>query len=332
MSSLSLRPQSPPDAADGPQDIAIEIFVRAGFSPLELASVTAVLDTANDVQGRVRFAWNFCSDTPGLVANGNVMVRADPALDGDFLKDMLVILGGEDCATTAWMKRLRAMQRARRPVVLFSEAATEFVKSGTHGGQAATTHWRDIPILNELGDFSDLSTQLAEQANGIVTSAGRGHAMEVTFTLIADLLDPRERSELAALLILDGVRGFQREQPRGAAQGSTFLEAPLRRAIHLMEESIEEPLPISALVKQVGISSRQLERLFRIHLNSSPAKTYKLIRLKRARALLAETRMPLIEIALACGFSSAAALSKSFRQAFGVAPNSLRKKSPPAKG
>ncbi|MDP2494341.1 helix-turn-helix domain-containing protein [Shimia thalassica] len=310
----------------GPDMLNFEIFVQPKFSKLELSAIAAVLDTANDVQTKVRFNWTICSDTPGLVANGNFLVRAQPIIEGDFLKDCMIIVGGDECNSNAWMRRVRAMQRHKRPVVMLSDAATEFVKTTRQAALPATTHWRDIPILNEIDDFSGLSTKLAEYGNNILTCAGRGHTLDVMFNLVADFMTPHEKADMASLLMLDSIRGFHREQPKGHAQGNTFLEGPLKRAIQLMEDTIEEPLPIGGLADQVGISTRQLERLFKIRLNSSPAKTYKKIRLKRARSLVVETRISLLEIAIACGFSSTTSMSKAFRQAHGVTPNHLRKK------
>lgn len=312
------------DQGHPPRVLTVEIFVQPRFSQLELSSITSVLNTANDVQNSVRFDWNFCSDTPGLVANGNFLVRAEPAIEGDVLKDCLIIVGGDRCTGHAWIKRVRSMQRHNRPVVLFSDAATEFVKVSGKASYPATTHWRDIPILSEIGDYSGLSTRLAEYGNGVLTCAGRGHALEATFSLVSDLLAPHEKSELASLLIMDGIRGFHREQPKGHAAGSSFLEAALQRALHLMEETIDSPLPISALAKSIGTSPRQLQRLFRIHLNCSPAKMYKNIRLKRAWTLIVETRMPLLNIAIACGFPNTPTLSKAFRHSYGMSPNHLR--------
>ncbi len=315
------RPEAGGD--DGPAVVRFEVFVQPRFSHLELGAVMALLDAANEVQEAIRFARSIVSDLPGLVANGDVMVRAEPAIEGSTLPDCLVIIGGEECNGAGWIKRVRAMQRHKRPVVVLSDAATEFVKLSPEA-RPATTHWRDIPVLNEVGDYSDLSTRLAEFGNGVLTCAGRGHAVDVMFSLLGELLNPYERSEMASLLVLDGLRGFHREQPRGQAQGNAFLQGPLKRALQLMEDTIEEPLPMSAIARQVGASPRQLERLFKIQLSSSPARTYKKIRLKRAQSLVVETRMPLVEIAIACGFSGTTAMSKAFRQVFGVTPNQIR--------
>jgi transcriptional regulator GlxA family with amidase domain len=305
-------------------EVRFEIFVQPNFNQLELSSVTSVLEAANEIQNRLTLRWTMCSDTPGLLSNGNFLVRAEPAIKSDFLKDCLIVVGGKGCAAPGWIRRVRAMQTLKKPVILFSDAATEYTKSLGQVDHPIAVHWRDIPILNEIGDFSDLSTSLAEFGRGVLTCSGQGYALEATFNLVSELLNPQERSDLASILVMDTARGFHREQPKGAAQGNTFLEGHLQKALNLMEETIEEPLSIVELTKRVGVSTRQLERLFKIQLNSSPAKTYRQIRLNRARSLIVETRLSLLDIALACGFSNTSAMAAPFRQAFGVSPSQLR--------
>ena len=73
--------------------------------------------------------------------------------------------------------------------------------------------------------------------------------------------------------------------------------------------------------KRVG---RQLERLFRKYLNRSPARYYVELRLNRARLLLLQTNMPVIDVALACGFVSASHFSKCYRDFFGKTPRRER--------
>lgn len=95
-------------------------------------------------------------------------------------------------------------------------------------------------------------------------------------------------------------------------------------AVTLMEANIEEPLSLDELAGYTSISRRQLERLFDKHLNCTPSRYYLELRLQRARQFLLETEMPIIDIALACGFSSAPHFSKSYRDFFEHAPNAER--------
>jgi transcriptional regulator GlxA family with amidase domain len=87
-----------------------------------------------------------------------------------------------------------------------------------------------------------------------------------------------------------------------------------------MEGNLEEPLSPSLLAKQAGLSTRQLERLFRRYLDRSPKRYYLELRLKKARSLLLQTDMSVINVALACGFSSPSHFSKCYRAFYGRTP------------
>ena len=67
-------------------------------------------------------------------------------------------------------------------------------------------------------------------------------------------------------------------------------------------------------------STRQLERLFRRYLDRSPKRYYLELRLKKARSLLLQTDMSVINVALACGFSSPSHFSKCYRSFYGRTP------------
>jgi len=91
-----------------------------------------------------------------------------------------------------------------------------------------------------------------------------------------------------------------------------------------MERTIEKPLSGDELASAVKLSKRQLERLFRKYLNHSPTKHYQIIRLERARYLLRQTSMPVISIAIACGYESNSYFSKSYSDHFGCTPSAER--------
>ena len=84
----------------------------------------------------------------------------------------------------------------------------------------------------------------------------------------------------------------------------------------------------AALAERVGVSPRQLERLFRRYLGSTPTRHYLELRLQHARSLLAQTSMSILDVALACGFTSASHFSKCHRELFGMKPRETR--TPPA--
>ncbi|MDA5095627.1 helix-turn-helix domain-containing protein [Aliiroseovarius sp. KMU-50] len=316
-------PVNPPDASTSA--VSVEIFVQPGFWQVELAAVLSALNTANEVCGQERFDWQITSDLPGIVhSNGDMMVRAEPSIAEQYLKQILIVIGGKECQGAGWMPRLRAMQKIKRRVVLLSAASTEYIKEIKPKKTPVTTHWGDVNVLSEAGDFPTLTTHLAEESSGVMTCAGLGHTLELMVGILSADLSPQLAAELAAQLVLTDIRGPQRDQPKGMSHSSNFLEKRLQSAIGVMEETVEHPLKVSALAKRVGVSTRQLERLFLIHLNETPARLYKKIRLKRAHDLVTDTRMPLIEVALACGFSDSSSLARAYRLEYSKTPNQVR--------
>ena len=98
----------------------------------------------------------------------------------------------------------------------------------------------------------------------------------------------------------------------------------LLKVIELMEGSLEEPLARSLLAKRTGLSTRQLERLFRKYLQRTPTRYYLELRLAKARTLLLQTSLSVLDVALACGFVSASHFSKCYREFYAKTPRQER--------
>ena len=108
------------------------------------------------------------------------------------------------------------------------------------------------------------------------------------------------------------------------------LDRRLVEAITLMQSNVEEPLPPNELAFHLNISRRQLERLFRKHLDTTPAKYYLNVRLWHAKKLLQTTKRPVIQIGDACGFANAAHFSRAYAHCFGFPPSREKNYQPPA--
>ena len=96
-------------------------------------------------------------------------------------------------------------------------------------------------------------------------------------------------------------------------------------AVSLMEANIEEPLNLDVLADCVGVSRRQLERLFNRYLHRAPSRYYMELRLSRARLLLLQTSLPLIDVAISCGFTTAPHFSKCYSDVYGRPPSNERR-------
>ncbi|WP_164882470.1 helix-turn-helix domain-containing protein [Paenirhodobacter populi] len=104
---------------------------------------------------------------------------------------------------------------------------------------------------------------------------------------------------------------------RGAGKSLGRGSARLRQVVNLMVGAIETPLPLGEIAGRAGISLSSLERLFQSELGMAPGPYYQMLRLSQVRELAASTGFDLRDIALRCGYSDAAALSKAFRRVYG---------------
>ena len=91
-----------------------------------------------------------------------------------------------------------------------------------------------------------------------------------------------------------------------------------------MEAQLDSPEPMADLAQAIGLSARRLEQIFTENLGLTPAAYALTLRLQAARRMITDTRHPMAEVALRCGFSSASSLSRAFRAKFGMAPSRLR--------
>lgn len=305
--------------------ILFEIFVQDRFSELEVSAVVSTLKMANQILGTERFQWSFISETPGLLEGlGGLMVRAEPAVFDHKLKDFMIVVGGGSITPEAWLPRARAMQRKKSLVAILSNAATAYIKTLRSTDMRVTTHWRDVQILEEWGHYPNLSLRYAETASGIITSAGANYTTELIIHLIRQFISAKQYTEIGSRLMLQSVRDTQSEQPKGASYLMNAFGAQVSTALGIMEENIAEPISTRDISDEVGISVRQLERLFMTSFGISPARYFKKVRLGKAHALVTETNMKLIDIAMATGFNSVASLSTAYRSEYGQSPNKVR--------
>ncbi|MDA8747211.1 helix-turn-helix domain-containing protein [Litoreibacter sp.] len=311
--------------AGAPLQRTFELLVSKGFNDLELAAITHTLATANDILAKEAFKWRFVSDAPGFVTSATgMMVRAEPAIDDHGFSDLMIVIGGRVAANAGWMRRARAMQRRALPVVLLSDAATAYIKKTKAPKGKVTTHWRDIATLSETGYHPTLTSRFSENSDGIVTAAGTGATAELIIGLIAPLMLSQQVAELGNRLLLHTIRKSDAEQPKDISDNTGLFDGHVTQAIRLMEGAITEPMPMAELTQEVGVSTRHLERVFRKVFDDTPAKFYKRLRTKRARTMIEETLLPMIDVAVATGFGSCDTLAKAVKDEYGVTPSKMR--------
>ena len=294
------------------------------FSMIAFASAIEPLRVANRMADNTLYDWSLASENGEAVrcSNGTRLLPDAPLADVD--RDaMIIVCGGVDVkqATTpgvlSWIRK-----QSRRGVSLGALCTGTYalVKAGLLDDKKCTIHWENRESLREEFPEIELTNHLFERDGARWTCAGGTAAADMMLHAITT----DHGRDLTALvvdqLVLTPVRSEDDEQRLSVPARVGVRHPKLTTVIHLMEENIEEPISPSELARQVGMSTRQLERLFRRYLNRSPKRYYMGLRLQRARNLLLQTDMTVINVALACGFTSPSHFSKCYRNHFGRTP------------
>jgi AraC family carnitine catabolism transcriptional activator len=198
-------------------------------------------------------------------------------------------------------------------------------EAGLLKGKRATAHYEHIDSLKELYPDTETTEDLFVFDGKVITCCGGGACMDFALHIIRNTHGDSLANAAARYIFHQSLR------PQGTSQNPSSIEplgstAPgvLKRAIKLMEENLEDALPIPQLCRRVRLSQRQLDRLFAQFVRKSPVLYYRDIRLDRARSLITQTDMRLSEVAVASGFSSQAHFSRAYRERFGLAPRADR--------
>lgn len=302
-----------------------EIYVGRGFAEYEAAAIVHTLKLANDVLGGSVFQWRYVSETPGLLTGlCGMILRAEPLVKNHDLADVLIVVGGRSGSGADWLPRLRQMTRVARTCVLLSDAATAYIKRTKSPPGKITTHWRDAVSLMESGDHPTLTTTLWEKSGGVLTAAGTGSTEELVIALLAQHLSTADQAELSNRLLLPLVRTAHADQPRDITALPALSDRRVKKAVKIMENSLELPLNIYELAATIGVSTRHLERMFKDVFDQTPARFYKQLRTKRARALIEETQLPMMDVAIATGFGSSSTLNEAIKKEYGLTATKMR--------
>jgi transcriptional regulator GlxA family with amidase domain len=294
------------------------------FTMLSFASAIEPLRIANRVIGAPAYSWVLAGEGEGVVTCSN---GASFALDfglGEVERDdTILVCGGIDVqkATTkgilAWLRR-----EARRGIAIggLCTGAYALAKAGLLDGKRATIHWENQDGFLEEFEKVRLTKSIFVIDGNRMSTAGGTASLDMMLKVIAADLGEDVANTVADQLIYSTIRTDQDTQRLSIPTRIGVRHPKLSQVIQMMEAAIEEPISPADLADDVGMSTRQLERLFRRYLNRSPKRYYMELRLSKARNLLMQTDMSVINVALACGFASPSHFSKCYRAHYSTTP------------
>ena len=234
-----------------------------------------------------------------------------------------MICGGIDIQAATSRRLLGWMRREARKGLMIGglcTAAFSLAKAGLLDNKRATIHWENSDSFAEEFDEVELTKSVFVIDGNRMTTAGGTSSIDLMLKLIADHHGEDLANAVADQLIYSSIRTDQDTQRLSVPTRIGVRHPKLSQVIQMMESNIEEPISPAILVRDVGMSTRQLERLFRRYLNRSPKRYYMELRLQKARNLLMQTDMSVINVALSCGFASPSHFSKCYRAHYDTTP------------
>ncbi len=308
------------------QTFRILMIVTPNFN---LTTTTGFIDpmrAANYLDGKLRFRWHIASIGGGEVSASNGMsIATEPLSDFAAARLDLVVVSSswspEAHRPPQLLGALRKWARGGVAMGALDTGAFILADAGLLKGRKATVHYEHIDALKELHEDIDVTEDLFVLAPGRFTCAGGIASVDVALRILEAECGNALANAAARYIFHPSAR------PEGAPQNPSGLEPlghttppSVRQVIREMEQNLEETLSIPDICDRVGLSQRQVNRLFDRYVGKTPVLYYRDIRLDRARGLVTQTDLPMSEISAATGFSSQVHFSKAYKERFGIAP------------
>jgi transcriptional regulator GlxA family with amidase domain len=294
------------------------------FTMLCFSAAVESLRIANRMSGRELYSWTLMSETgEPVICSGGIEYRVNSELIEVLRDDTVMICGGINIQNVTTKKLLNWLRREARKGPLIAGLCTagfSLAKAGLLNGKKATIHWENQDSFAEEFEDVELTKSIFVIDGNRITTAGGTSSIDLMLKLIAEHHGEDLANAVADQLIYSSIRTDQDTQRLSIPTRIGVRHPKLSLVIQKMEQNIEEPISPSLLAKEVGMSTRQLERLFRRYLNRSPKRYYMELRLQKARNLLMQTDMSVINVALACGFASPSHFSKCYRAHYDTTP------------
>lgn len=309
----------------------IGFLLLDNFTMIALASAVDTLRMANQLSGKELYSWHVLSESgDNVTASDGLSFNAEYSISNAPEFDLVVVCGGVDITRSYSVRQLQWLRTNDRKGVTIGAICTgAFVlaKAGLMDGYGCSAHWECMAALQENFPKVHINKRLFTFDKNRLTSSGGTAPMDMFLNLIALQFGGRLSSAISDMFICERVRSDDEQQRVPLRQVQVVGESKSRLVdvIEIMENNIEEPVDLDELATIVCISRRQLERMFHKYMNCSPSRFYLKLRLDRAKQLLKQSNMSIVEIAAACGFVSTPHFSRCYRKHIGLSPRDERR-------
>ncbi len=316
-------------AINGEDTTRIGFIPVPDFSMIAFAAAVEPLRLADRETGEPIFScFSYSLDGRPVTASNGMPVAVDGSIKDAKGLHAVFVCSGIDVhkhADKELLTRLRHFASHGTDVGAICTASHILAKAGLLDEHRCTIHWENFAAFTEEFPDVDVTSELYEIDRNRYTCAGGTAALDMMLHLVALKAGADVAARVADQMIYHRIRDSHEGQRMELRARLGVAHPKLLAVIAAMEDNIEEPISCAELAASVGLSTRQLERLFRRYLDCAPTRYYLELRLKRARFLLRQTSLPVLGVALASGFVSASHFSKCYREHFDHTPSAERR-------
>jgi AraC family carnitine catabolism transcriptional activator len=304
----------------------IFMVVTPSFNSFATMGFIDPFRASNYLLGRQFFKWHLLSETGGICPSSNgtnlVCERVD-AVKGR-TPDLAVVSSSwtpELQLTPSVRAALQGWARNGTMIGGLDTGAFVLARLGLLNGRKATTHYEHIDALKETFPEIDVVEDLFVFDDNRMTCCGGTASVDFGLHFVEQVHGAALANAAARYIFHTTLRERgARQQPGESEPLGARVPGTVKRVIQIMEDHLEDPLSIPQICALVGVSQRQVNRLFSTHVKKTAAMYYRDIRLDRARGLVTQTEMTMSEISVASGFSVQSHFSRAYKERFGLPP------------
>lgn len=315
--------------------IDFRFYLLPNFSMLAFSAAIEALSLANRVLGYNAYEWRAISREGGPV---RASCGFDIQTSGDLLSERKQQLDRIPSATificadknvdeytdkslAAWLRECK--MRGLR-IGALGTGTYILALAGLLENKHCTIHWERLPSFVEQFSAAKPNHGIYEVDGQIVTCAGGMASFDMIINIIEQDFGERIAAQICEIAIVERVRTGDERQRIPLLQRHGIKNATVIAAIDIMENSLTDPISTEEIASRLKRSRRQVERLFRHEIKRSPIQYYRELRVERAKQLLSHCGLPIVEIAISCGFVSASHFSRCYRKVYGMSPQEAR--------
>lgn len=300
---------------------SVDILLLPQFSLLTLAALIEPLRRANLIRPQFELRLVSVDGHPATSADGTPFT-VDACICKETAADYtLVCAEPNTCAPDGLPDHLRWLWRSGKTVVGIGGGIFLLANAGILTGRKFTVHWEHRSVFvarwKQLSPTSDVYCRDGR----IITCAGEMAAADMILSIIEDHCGSEVRKAIMDRCLMSSRRKGTDDQTANAAARFGNRNKHLLGAVSWIEQNFRSESGVDEMYAQIGVSQRQLQRLFKTHVGISPHQYLADHRVRQAKLLLTGTNLTISEVAEQCGYSTTSQFSRAFKKRFGQTPS-----------